>query len=82
MGNCVVAPQVLHYRAHPLPPMPVRPTFPVPELATGQTVNEEGGGEALEMEVDEDHTPVEVEDGDVVEQRGDEDELGEIIVGL
>ena len=24
----LVAPQVLHYRAHPLPPMPVRGMFP------------------------------------------------------
>jgi len=77
MGICLVAPQVLHYRAHPLPPMPVRLTFPVPAPATGQTVNEEGGGRAPEMELNENHTSLEVEDGGSAEQRG---ELEEVIV--
>jgi len=61
--------------------MPVRPTFPVPAPATGQTVNDEGEGGAPEMELNENRTPVEVEDGVSAEQKDDEGELEEVLVG-
>lgn len=42
----VVAPQVLHYRAHPLPPMQGRGMFPGPLGQEGEMEGEEGvGGE-------------------------------------
>jgi hypothetical protein len=40
----VVAPQILHYRAHPLPPMPGRGMFPGAPGQEGEMEGEEGVG--------------------------------------
>ena len=44
-------------------------------------MNDEGEGGAPEMELNENRTPVEVEDGVSAEQKGDEGELEEVLVG-
>jgi hypothetical protein len=72
---------VLHYRAHPLPPMPGRPMFPVSATSTGQVATEpDGGGE---MEIDENNVEMEAEDGVVVcvEEQGEGGAMREVVIG-